>query len=436
MKFKATKIATAVAVSLGVSVGGMNVAKADTILFPHFVLSPAVTTLLSVINDDFTALDELHYRYYYNSGSGACQEFNFWNGTSENDVVTFDMGAVFSAADPQGVLFEPSSTTAVYVDDFAALSRQGRRPTRGYVLVDNAPRNPTDPFPAPTARLAGEAIVIDVTSGSAWGYQAYNASDIWGFVPPTGAGDVGELLLINPNDFSDRVEVNGEVLATPPAGVTPIDQKNNFWVPVAIMPWDVVQNAFLVTAVSTNMGTNGGYSVSTTLKLRGTAEGADRIMFNRDERAYSGPGSATVTCVGRVEIDDMVGETVKQATPEGGWSNLTVTAGQAIVFKAEINEAPTVNGVPVNGTFNNIYQLRKGFRETLGRPIVQGASGWTFLPTFAIPELDDNAPYAVWENIFSVPADVSARYNPANYADVQEVEAAIVAGRVFTSSAQ
>jgi hypothetical protein len=126
-----------------------------------------------------------------------------------------------------------------------------------------------------------------------------------------------------------------------------------------------VQNAFLVTAISENMGTNGGYSASTSLKLRGTAEGADRIMFNRDERAYSGPGSATVTCVGRVEIQDMVGETVMQSTPNGGWSNLTVTAGQAIVFKAEINEAPTVNGVPVPGTFNNIYQLRKGFRETL-----------------------------------------------------------------------
>jgi hypothetical protein len=344
------------------------------------------------------------------------------------------MGAVFSGEDAQGVLFEADRTTALYVDDFAVLSRQGRTPTRGYILVDNSPRNPTDPFPAPTAKLAGEAIVIDTSSGSAWGYQAYNASDIWGFVPPTAAQPVGELQLINPFDFSDRVEVNGEVLATPPGGISARDQKNNFWVPITIMPWDVVQNALLVTAVSENMGTNGGYSVSTSLKLRGTAEGADRIMFNRDERAYSGPGSATVNCVGRVEIQAMVGETVMQSTPNGGWSNLTVTAGQAIVFKAEINEAPTVNGVPLPGTFNNIYQLRKGFRETLGRPLEQGVSGWTYLPTFAIPGLDDNAPYAVWENIFSVPADVSARYNAANYANVDEVEAALAAGRVFPGS--
>jgi hypothetical protein len=159
-------------------------------------------------------------------------------------------------------------------------------------------------------------------------------------------------------------------------------------------------------------------------------------MFNRDERAYSGPGAASVTCVGRVEIEDMVGETVRQSTPEGGWSNLTVTAGQAIVFKAEINTSPTINDVPVPGTFNNIYQLRKGYRESLGRPVAAGgpAPGWNQLPSFAVPGLDDNAPFAVWENIFAVPADVAARYNPANYADPDDVRAAVAAGRVFPGS--
>ena len=37
MKFKATKIATAVAAGLGMSVGGMNAANADSVLFPHIV---------------------------------------------------------------------------------------------------------------------------------------------------------------------------------------------------------------------------------------------------------------------------------------------------------------------------------------------------------------------------------------------------------------
>ena len=439
MKFKATKIATAVAAGLGMSVGGMNAANADSVLFPHIVLSETVTTVLSVMNDDFSDLSELHYRYYTKDATGGaaansrhCDEFDFWNPTSENDIVTFDMGAVFSGDDAQGVLFEPDRSTVQYVDDFAILSRQGVAPTRGYVLVENTPRNPFDPLPAPTAKLAGEAIIIEFTTGSAWGYQAHNPSDIWGFAPPTTAGGVGQLVLINPNDFSDRVEVAGEVLATPPAGTPALDQKNNFWVPMAIMPWDVVNSALLVTAVSTDMGTNGSYSASTSLKLRGTALGADRIMFDRDERAYSGPGAAGVTCVGRIDIEDMVGQTVIQATPEGGWTNLTVTEGQAIVFKAEINTDFSFENVAVNGTFNNIYQLRKGIRESLGRPLVSG--GWNLLPVYAIPGLDGNSPFAVWENVFEVPADPAVAYNPDNFADPQQVAAAVAAGNVFVGS--
>jgi hypothetical protein len=448
MKFKATKIATAVAAGLGISMVGMNAAQADSILFPHFVLSPTVTTILSVINDDFSNLEELHYRYYYKNGSAngaACQEFDFWNPTSENDIVTFDMGAHFSGDDAQGVLFEPSSTNVKYVDDFAVLGRtQPVPPTRGYVLVDNSPRNPSAPFPAAQARLAGEAIVIEFTSGSAWGYNAYNPSGIWGFTPPANPQGVGELFLLNAYDFSDRVEVNGEVLVAPPADTANIDQKANFWVPMAIMPWEQIQSALLVTAVSTNMGTNGAYNQSTTLKLRGTAEGADRIMFNRDERAYSGPGNASVTCVGRIEVEDMVGEIVRQSTPEGGWSNLTVTSGQAIVFKAEINA-----DLPVaTGTFNNIYQLRKGFRESLVRSedsipaAPTSPRNWNYLPVFEIPGLDSSAPFAVWENVFAVPTNANGTintdvaYDPANYANKIQVARALAEVNVFTSSAQ
>lgn len=292
MKFKTKKIATAVAASLGLSVVGMSAAKADSILFPHFVLSPTVTTVLSVINDNFTAAgaSNLHYRYYYKDVGAAgaatapCKEYDFWNPTSTNDIVTFDMGANpgFNS-DAKGVLFEPNSTNARYVDDFAVLGRTTPvPPTRGFVVVENRGFNPTD-IPVPTAKLAGEAIVIEFVSGSAWGYQAYNAADMWGFVAPN-------LILLNANDFSDRVEVNGGVLTTPIRNTPPEEQKASYWAATSIMPWDIMTSALLVTAASVNMGPDGSYAQTTSLKLRGTAQGADRIMFNRDERAYSGPG--------------------------------------------------------------------------------------------------------------------------------------------------
>jgi len=47
MKFKVTKIATAVAAGLGVSVAGMNVARADAVLFPYFAVSNTVTSVVT-----------------------------------------------------------------------------------------------------------------------------------------------------------------------------------------------------------------------------------------------------------------------------------------------------------------------------------------------------------------------------------------------------
>jgi hypothetical protein len=325
------------------------------------------------------------------------------------------------------VLFEPNRTAAVYKDDFASLGRAGRTPTRGYVLVDNAPFNPGDQYPVPTAQLAGEAIVIDITSGSAWGYQAYNPAGIWGY---TVVDSLGRLVHLNPYDFSDRVETNGEVLVSVPPSFEG-NKKNNFWVPIAVMPWDVIPTSLLVTAVSDYMGTNGKYDVETKLGLRATDAGPDRVMFNRDERAYSGAVDQTVNCVGRVEIESMIAETVKGSTPQGGWTNVVVLEGQAIVFKAEIHDEGTFEGKNLPGTFNNIYQLRKGYRESMGRPFRQVGTEWNELPTFAIPMMDASSPYAVF-NQTSIPSDP---YDSDYYADPDDVREAVLAGRVYNPSA-
>lgn len=454
MKFKATKIATAVATGLGLSVAGMSAANADSILFPHFVMSSTVTTVMSVMNDDTSALRELHYRYYYKNVAAAasptpaneraCIEYDFWNPTSANDIVTFDIGAYPGfKSDDNGVLFESASTTVKYIDSFAALANANpNTPIRGYVLVENNPRNEGDPSPAPSARLAGDAIVIEFVSGSAWGYEALNSSGIYSMVG-------NSLVELNRNDFTDAVETGSEILATPPANVSPADQKKWFWAPISVLPWDQIQSALFVTAVSDNMGTNRGYSASTNLQLRAAATGSDRIMFNRDERAYSGPGAASVTCVGRINISDMVGEVVKQSTPQGGWTNVTLSAGQAVVFKGDINDG-TSEVFPVeSGTFNNVNILRKGIRESqlnaagAGRPVAQG--GWTFLPIYNIAGVENNAPFPVLQGVTSLPQlyvenSVPRRfnpeivYNPTRFAAPAAVNAALEAGRTYSIS--
>jgi hypothetical protein len=454
MKFKATKIATAVAAGLSISAMGMNVAKADSIFFPYFAISPTVTTLLSVINDDIEAetLSELHYRYYRNDGAGACTEFNFWNNTSANDIVTFDLGGVFSGDDPQGVLFEPTRTQAIYQDDFAVMGKSAGI-KRGYVLVDNAPRNPADPVPAPTAQMAGEAFLIEFQTGSAWGYRAYNASEIWGLtVPP----DTGDLVLLNQYDFSDRVEQNGEVLTAPPAATVDSDQKANFWSPIAVAPWTEGVTAFFVTPVGTTppfQGPNGTSSLTATIELRATAQGADRVLFNRDERAFSGSQPKAVTCVGKVLIEDLVDELVVQSTPQGGWTNLAIrpaatgTTSQAVVLKASYNpeDPSSLNGVAINGSYNNVNWLRKGIRESSGRPLV--ADGWAALPIFSFPGIDNNAPFPVLLANRRATATITGEplppppgratlpyYDPNIFAPPLAVAAAISDGRVFIGS--
>jgi len=459
MKFRVTKIAAAVATGLGVSVAGVNVAQADDIFFPYIVMSPTVTTILTVINDDSSAVKQLHYRYYRKeapaTNTSSCNEFDFWQDTSANDVVSFDMGGVFGNSN--GVLFEPTQTKpAAYTADFATLGHTNSKEKRGYVLVDNSsPTTDSDPLPAPAARLAGEAIVIQFATGSAWGYRAYNSAGIWSF-------DGTNLALRNRYDFSDRVEVNGEVLAEVPSTATRAVAKTNYWAPIAFMPWDEATTKFFVTPVATKspfQGPDSTSSISATIRLSASSQAVDRVVFNRDETPYSGFRSQSVTCVGAVALADLVDENVKQQTPQGGWSYLQLTSGQAVVMKAEYNPVSpsSLDDVTVSGSWNNVTWLRKGFRETLPRALT--VAGWPAIPTFEISGLENNSPYPVLDSVAltaaglsvlppqptgvtlqrslaAVTADATTYYDDAYSADPVAVAAAIAAGKVFVSTAQ
>jgi hypothetical protein len=448
MKFKLNKIAAAVAVSLGTSVVGMNAAQADQIFFPYVVLSKDVTTILTVINDEDEAVGELHYRYYRKQepagNTGGCNEFNFWDNTSENDVVTFDLGGVFGNPD-SGVMFEPQQSKAVNEADFR-MDAGARSPAkRGYVLVDNySPIGNNAAVPSPTSRLSGEALVIEFATGSSWGYQAYNASEIWSF-------DGVDLVLENRYDFTDRVETNGDVLVAAPDGTDPAIAKANNWVPVAILPFDQAVTKFLVTPIGTAFpfqGPDGTSAYQATIRLTAATTSNDRVLYDRDERPFSGGRAVPVTCVGAVLMADLIDENVRRSAPSGGWSNLVVSAGQAVVMKAEYNPlSPSIlDNVTINGSWNSVNWLRKGFRESLPRAL--GLGGWGAIPTYNIPAIDNNAPYPPLDSqelqaaglpvLPSATAPLADYYKPIFAADPAGAVDAINNGRVFvnTSGAQ
>jgi len=375
MKFKVNKIAAAVAVSLGTSVVGMNAAQADEILFPNLVASSSVTSILSVINDDDYTVPDLHYRYYYQASNGTpCAEANYKQPTSKNDVVTFDVGGVFG--DSKGVLFEPASTKAKYDKSFAIFKNV--KPVRAFAIVDN-----NDAFFAGQG-IEGEAFLIEFTQGSVWGYQAYNAADIVGW-------QNGNVVVANPYDFSDRVENNGEVLVPTPAGGDP----DNYGVPIAVMPWSGnVQTALFITPVATNQ-LNGSLKATVGLAVNDPSNPAPDVMYDRDENPYSGAKLATVTCVGRVNVPSLVSTATQQFLENtGGWSNVVVTSGQAVVMKLEYNDtAPAeLDGKSTgSGSWNNGYWLRKGIRESVART---GAGAVKSMPIFAVPKDQSlNSPY-------------------------------------------
>lgn len=186
VKFPVKKLA--LGVSSAMAVFGAQPASADAILFPYVVNGGAVTTILSAVttapirSGDPRFADTLHYAYNTKSGvpsnprspwTDKCEEINFYNPSSIADIVTFNVGTVFKPA-ANGVVFESNpfvppfdpSKKVIYPINF------GQFPLghRGYVTVDN--NDPIDQSAGSDGTLYGEALVLDVSSGSAWGYRA------------------------------------------------------------------------------------------------------------------------------------------------------------------------------------------------------------------------------------------------------------------------
>lgn len=398
MNFKMNKLATAVAVTLGTSAVVVGTVQADEILFPYVVSSQTVATILSVINNadinfDGTAPSNLHYRYYYKSGSNAanntasCQEVNRSLPSSANDIVTFDAAGQF-ANDNLGILFEntkrsvlPSAGNQGYGKSSFALLKGVTQPVRAFLIVDNNDFTGGAAGFGTRETLAGEAIVLEFVNGAAWGYQAYNAA---GRYITDGAGN---LLRTNAYDFSDFSETAGEVIA---------GQSNLGYAPVAIAPFNAtggeLLTKFFVTPISPTTQKNGVWVSGNQLNNRLNARlqlaiqdlglGATGVMYDRDEVPISGQALQNVVCVGAVDASTLLSEGALLQVADGGWSNITVKEGttsgavstpEAIVIKLEYNtekplqldgdkESPAIREI-----INNAIWLRRGIKESIPR---------------------------------------------------------------------
>lgn len=351
MKMKLTALSMAIAAA---GLAATAAQAADVALFPYVVNSPTVTTLVSIV-DTGSATDgynqsgvanagsRLHWRLNYKAGANAtnntasCEEVNYYLPSSTNDIQTVDLGGVFGSA-TKGVLFNDASTNNDWNSGTTStinymLGKAAGATQRGVLFVHNANTSSGQ-------TLYGEAMVLDFSTGAAWGYQA---------------------LL---NDGSSNAAGNFDFSAQ----ATNVSSAPDI---VTFMPTGETTTRIFVTPVNSGgsmLDTNGANIPGwNTLNARVTLQTATGVAYDRDENLVSGSVPNNVVCVGAVDVTQMMTSGAAASLANGGWGNLAISAGtttgatptiNAVATKLEFNTAGKLNGQAIPGTFNNGFIMR------------------------------------------------------------------------------
>jgi len=325
------KLAVAVTVALGASVGFMSSAQAtSSLFFPHVVGSETVASILTVINTASGRIAQftngnLHQTLWTKDASNnlaSCEDYNQWVTTSFNDITSFDVYGEFGQ-NTKGILFENRVTTNRVDnsnDPSWSLGANTTLPQRGFMLVDNEDNSSiTD-----EGILRGEAFIFEFAAGATWGYQAAN-----------------------------RVAGGYDY-----AGAASADNAS-----IGILPYDEFETALMVTPVNAPGETQYVGNLASTITLT-QRPGGHEGFFDRDENPFSITRKAQVVCVGRVDVQDLLfganGPTGQFL--DGGWTTVEInqtgtTDSNAVVFKLEYNMSDVFNGESVTGVFNNATHI-------------------------------------------------------------------------------
>ena len=365
---KQNKLAIAVAMTLGATMGGVSLAQATSpnnshLFFPQVAGGGSVASIVTVVNEAPGAVGDytnglIHLRLWSKpwtsaaSNTATCGEGNEYPATSYNDIVTFDLfngglgGVATAFGNDKGVMFENNlttgrvdySTTATYaIGDTLSL------PRRGFLLVD------TQSSGEEPVSLAGEMFIFEFGTGASWGYLPYGG-----------------------NDFDFYGEAGNEGLQ----GLLPI------------MPFDEVSTNLMITPVGNPKALFGANTDQSNGKIATKVAPFQKNygslgMFDRDEGAVSTSIKADVVCVGKVNMADLLFgglDLVPARYTDGGWTYIvtedpnslvslisgTKSTDAAVVYKLEYNTGSTFNGVEVEGVFNNAYELDGQWHQHAG----------------------------------------------------------------------
>ena len=332
---KLTKIALGVALAAGT----VAAQAADNLWFPHVVVSGTVTTIASVINTNGAAAEQ-HWMYVGKNlmpaddlaafNGAACSEVDLMLPTSNLNIQTVDLGGVISKAGDYGVLFNDPSVKnnwrAVMGIKSYALARAymagNALATRGYLVVNDAT--------AAAGSLEGYALVFDYKTGSAWGYKA---------------------------ETLDNATLANHAHAAFGAHVMPRAESISR---LLITPVLVADYEALVPGAAS-------FTPNMDVTVAPQVVGGSGHIVDRDENPISGAATGAVTCVGTVDLTDLVSPGAAQFTPDGGWMSVLSAAGTvpgtgAVIYQLDFGgqgaTQSTLNGVSYPGTWNNVFQVQ------------------------------------------------------------------------------
>jgi hypothetical protein len=354
--FEKRKLASAVAAAIGASVTAVGVAQAEvgSVMFPSVVASPTVTTVISLVNDGDGIFinsgnkteEVLHYTYWHKEleSNESIAEFNVkpclhrdrYLPTSFYDLVTFDLSGQFFG-DINGVMFNDESVKVSLKGDDWILYEEAPKPQRGVLFVDNYDLQDLENYKKGDGVLAGEAVLFEVSTGAAWGYQGFSIVGRSGMFSDFNSGRRSRI------PFMPPAEVTTLILATPtldPETGDPVNQ--------------IEQQGNLTALVGVRGNTIDGGGI-----------------WDREENFSSAGTDQKVTCVGGWQIEDLFSDA---SASDGGWTHITnymdptgtgytgdTVSPAAIVFKVEYGDVENLdaanNRVPGTGLWNNGFYL-------------------------------------------------------------------------------
>jgi hypothetical protein len=377
--------------------GFTSFAAAETILLPYVNSNPGnLSTIVSVINTannvqcpfGFLGTDTLmlHYRYITKPVTAAhidpCDDVDFNRPTTANDIVSFDISGTVNGGNAMfnDVTNYNGGAGAPRFD----LPNQGVIDARrGYMLISHYCSGITNAdmegavAPYLQDNLEGEAMLLDIVNGAAWGYEAAQSNKA--LIGPYGFSPIGAGATPAAGMTSMLLPENPALVAAVPF---PLQLSWTKLQQVAIYPPDDFQTRFFVTplyiSTAASIANNNMTTIApltqkrTRIRLLDASGGIG--MVDRDENLRSGGNTVHVRCVAGINLSDLAGSLTAATwyAQQGGWASIQldnptvidpteapVLAGDynAIVWKLEFG-APTFAGGSMINTANVVRDGR------------------------------------------------------------------------------